>query len=101
MFGTVVSGIPDEPFEAVIEEARRKAGVETDSQLSAGDWKAVRQNLAKKAVKTELYDLKADPAESTDVAAKHPDVVKRLEAILKAQHTPSADFPLPGIDATR
>ena len=45
----------------------------------AGDWKAVRQNLAKKVVKTELYDLKADPNETTDVAAKHPDVVKRLE----------------------
>jgi arylsulfatase A len=64
----------------------------------AGDWKAVRQNLAKRVVKTELYNLKNDPSESTDVAAKHPDVVKRLEAVMKEQHTPVADFPLPGID---
>ncbi|MBM4040562.1 MAG: arylsulfatase [Planctomycetes bacterium] len=28
----------------------------------------------------ELYDLKADPGEKNDIAAQHPDVVKRLEA---------------------
>jgi arylsulfatase len=67
----------------------------------AGNWKAVRQNLAKGAVKTELYDLAADESETTDVAAKHPEVVARLEKLMKDQHTPSADFPLPGIDAKK
>jgi arylsulfatase len=28
----------------------------------------------------ELYDLKADPGEKNDIAAEHPEVVKRLEA---------------------
>ena len=65
----------------------------------AGDWKAVRQNLAKRVVKTELYNLTDDPNEATDVAAKHPDVVSRLEAVMKEQHAPSKDFPLPAIDA--
>jgi arylsulfatase len=64
----------------------------------AGNWKAVRQNLAKGIVKTELYDLAKDKSETTDVAAKHPDVVARLEKLMKEQHTPSADFPLPAID---
>jgi pyruvate,orthophosphate dikinase len=41
MFGTVVMGIPDEPFEAVIEEARKQASVETDTELSADDWQHV------------------------------------------------------------
>ena len=67
--------------------------------VTAGDWKAVRQNLAKRVVKTELYNLKDDPSETTDLAAKHPDVVKRLEAVMKEQHTPSLDFPLQTIDA--
>jgi arylsulfatase len=69
--------------------------------LIAGNWKAVRQNLAKGAVKTELYDLATDESETTDVAAKHPDVVARLERLMKDQHTPSADFPLPAIDAKK
>jgi arylsulfatase len=30
--------------------------------------------------KGELFDVKADPGETTDVAEKHPDVVKRLSA---------------------
>ncbi|MBW1724768.1 MAG: pyruvate, phosphate dikinase, partial [Deltaproteobacteria bacterium] len=41
MFGNVVMGAPDEVFEEVITEARAKAGVETDAELSADDWKAV------------------------------------------------------------
>jgi arylsulfatase A len=64
----------------------------------AGDWKAVRQNLSKGVVKTELYNLARDESEKDDVSAKHPDVLARLEKLMKDQHTPSADFPLPGID---
>ena len=63
-----------------------------------GDWKAVRQNLAKGVVKTELYDLSKDESEKDDVSAKHPDVLARLEKRMKDEHTPSADFPLPAID---
>ena len=31
----------------------------------------------------ELYDLVADPAETTDIAAKHPQIVKRMRADLE------------------
>ena len=41
MFGNVVMEAPDEAFEEVITEARTKAGVETDAELSADDWKNV------------------------------------------------------------
>jgi arylsulfatase len=66
--------------------------------VQAGEWKAVRQNLAQGQVKTELYHLKDDPSEASDVAGRHPEVVRRLEALLREHHTPSADFPLPAID---
>ena len=37
MFGSVVMGIPDEAFEAVISAARQKAGVDTDAELTAAN----------------------------------------------------------------
>ncbi len=41
MFGSVVMGVADEPFEEILTEARRHAGVETDSELGAEAWKGV------------------------------------------------------------
>ena len=32
----------------------------------------------------QLFDLQADPAETTNVVAAHPDVVKRLGALMKS-----------------
>jgi arylsulfatase A len=66
--------------------------------VRAGKWKAVRQNLSKGPSAWELFDLDADPSESKNVAAEHPDVLKRLEAIAKEQHRPSELFPLPLVD---
>ena len=42
----------------------------------------------------ELYDLKADPGETTNVLAEHPDVVAKIEAYLKTARTPSENWPL-------
>ncbi len=44
------------------------------------DWKGVRSGAG---APWELYDLKADPAESADVAAQHPDAVQRIEELVK------------------
>ncbi len=66
-----------------------------------GDWKGLRRNLNKGQIKTELYNLKEDVGEKQDVAGKHPNIVKQIETILKAEHTPSKLFPLKTIDAGR
>ena len=70
-----------------------------------GDWKGLRQNLkpgpaAKKApdLALRLFNLRDDPAETTDVAAKFPDVVKQMIDVMRAQHSNSAEFPLPALD---
>jgi arylsulfatase A-like enzyme len=67
--------------------------------VRAGGWKAVRQGLRKSpGAPVELYDLARDPGEKADVAAEHPDVVKRLAAVLREQHAVSATFPFPALD---
>ena len=49
-----------------------------------GEWKAVR---SKPAGSLELYNLKADIGEKNDVAADHPDLVAKLDGLLKAAHS--------------
>jgi pyruvate,orthophosphate dikinase len=45
MFGNVVMEVPDEAFEDVLTEARIKAGVETDAELSADEWKNISEKF--------------------------------------------------------
>lgn len=59
--------------------------------IRMGDWKAIRTRLG---AALELYDLGKDLAETTDVAARHPDVAARMETILKTARTESAVWPL-------
>lgn len=64
-----------------------------EQAVRLGDWKGVRHGLKRPL---ELYDLKTDLAEKTNVAAQHPDIVARIEAIMQAAHTDSAEFPIRG-----
>jgi arylsulfatase A len=63
-----------------------------------GDWKGLRRNLHRGNTRLELYNLAKDIGEQHDVAAQHPEIVKRIEAILRAQHQPSALFPMKAVD---
>ncbi|WP_205687016.1 arylsulfatase [Chitinophaga rhizosphaerae] len=58
--------------------------------IRMGKWKAVKTGL-KQDVKRpwELYDLDADPAEQHNVAAAHPDLIPRFDAIVKKEHRPA------------
>ncbi|MBS0196504.1 MAG: sulfatase-like hydrolase/transferase [Planctomycetes bacterium] len=64
-----------------------------------GAMKAVRVKMDKGPIKTELYDLSTDPAESKDLAAERPAAVTRAEALMRAEHRGSAEFPFKAIDA--
>ena len=54
------------------------------------DWKGIR--TFGKPLK--LYDLKTDLAERHDVAAEHPEVVRRIERILETSHSENEYWPL-------
>jgi len=41
MFGSVVLGVPDEPFEEIMEEVKAERGIKLDVELSAEDWQHI------------------------------------------------------------
>jgi arylsulfatase A len=79
-----------------------------------GDWKGIRQNMlpagegkAKKGkqpaatggnMHVQLYNLKADPHETKDVSAEHPEIVAQIEKLMRQQHIPNENFPFAAID---
>ncbi|MEZ6128086.1 MAG: arylsulfatase [Planctomycetaceae bacterium] len=77
---------------------REFAGYGGQQTIRVGNWKAVRQNLAKGNIQTELYNIADDISESMDVAADHPDVVSKLEKMMTKQHVPSDVFPIRALD---
>ncbi|HUU92276.1 MAG TPA: arylsulfatase [Phycisphaerae bacterium] len=55
-----------------------------------GHWKGVRNNVIRNPDSTlELYDLRTDIGETTNLADKHPDVVKQLDEFMKSALTES------------
>ena len=70
MFGSVVMGIPDEPFEEVLTEARARAGVETDTELTATDWKAVTERFKVIFRRHAAHNFPTDPYEQLKMATE-------------------------------
>jgi len=59
--------------------------------------KAIRRRIkSDKPSEIEVYDLAKDPAESRDIAAERPDLVRKAERAFREEHTPCEAFPLPG-----
>ena len=70
MFGSVVMNIPDEPFEEVLTEAREKAGVESDSDLTADDWKNVVAEFKAIYKQHTKQDFPTDPIQQLKLATE-------------------------------
>lgn len=56
-----------------------------------GDWKVVSLKWDEPL---ELYNLKEDMTESTDLAAQHPEIIEEFEMEMKEMRTPSPNWPL-------
>ena len=82
---------------------REFSGYGGQQAVWTGKWKGIRQKMLRKGknhdpLKIELYDLDSDPSESTDLAAKYPEVVERIRKLMAEQHVPSPHFPMKPID---
>ena len=61
--------------------------------MRQGDWKLVQYNVEKNPPGSfELYNLRNDPSEESDLAAKKPEVVAEMKRIFQREHTPSTVF---------
>jgi arylsulfatase A-like enzyme len=65
-------------FQGGIEESRTRL-----RSISDGRWKLVLE-LAPRGESAVLYDLRADPGETADVAARHPGRARALKRALAA-----------------
>jgi arylsulfatase A-like enzyme len=59
--------------------------------IRIGDWKAVR-NGPRRPI--ELYDLKSDLGETKNLAADRPEVVARVEALMKSARVDDPNWPM-------
>ena len=55
-----------------------------------GNWKGIRFGTREPL---EVYNLKSDPGESSDIANNHPDIVRKIEQIMDNSRTESRFFP--------
>ena len=64
-----------------------------------GDWKGLRVEAhGAPEAPLQLFDLKNDPNETTDLAASHPEIVARIDAFMAKSRTTS-DIPRWNFDA--
>ena len=54
-----------------------------------GKWKGIRKNIFKGNLKIELYNLDKDIKEHFDVSDQFPEIVKKIEEIMKKEHIPA------------
>lgn len=60
-----------------------------DQAVRMGKWKGIRLGQGNAI---ELYDLENDLGETTDIAADHPDIVKRIEAVMSEAFCPNPRY---------
>jgi pyruvate,orthophosphate dikinase len=70
MFGSVVLGIPDEPFEDYLEDYKKHKGVKSDTELDAEDWKKITEKFKQIVKEHKGFDFPQDPFEQLRLATE-------------------------------
>ena len=70
MFGNVVMGVDDDVFEEVLTAARNRAGVESDAELSAAQWKEITAEFKSLYRSHTHHHFPQDPYEQLKLATE-------------------------------
>lgn len=70
MFGTVVLGLDDEPFEEALDELKKKRGAKVDTDLTAEDWKQLTQTYKEIIRREKGFEFPQDPYEQLKLATE-------------------------------
>ena len=70
MFGSVVMGVADEPFEEVIAEQKKKSGVRNDGELNAADWMQIIERFKALVKAYKGIDFPQDPYRQLEMATR-------------------------------
>lgn len=89
---SALTGKPQQTHEYLYWEFHEQGGKQA---VRYGNWKGVRLNVSTESdAPIELYDLTSDPAEQHNIAAAHPDIVKKIASFMQQAHVPDANWPL-------
>ena len=70
MFGSVVMGVADEPFEEVIAEQKKKKGIKHDVELTAEDWQFIIERFKALVKAYKGIDFPQDPYKQLEMATR-------------------------------
>jgi pyruvate,orthophosphate dikinase len=70
MFGSVVLGIPDKPFEDALDELKKERGVASDTDLTADDWQELTETFKGIVKKYKGFDFPQDPYQQLRLATE-------------------------------
>jgi pyruvate,orthophosphate dikinase len=70
MFGAVVMGVPDEPFEQVIEDVKHERGVKLDIELTAEEWRRITERFKGLVKAYKGVDFPQDPFKQLELAIR-------------------------------
>jgi arylsulfatase A-like enzyme len=88
---SIVAAIRNQTQQTHEVLAWQLAAPQGSQAIRMGTWKAIRPAGS---AALQLFDLRADSAETTDVAAQHPDIVQQLESQFSSIN--SDQYRLPG-----
>lgn len=70
------------------EDSTIRGGIRKTA-IRQGNWKGVQKYRQGKKAPMELFDLSKDLGEESNIAANHPEIVKRLEGLMTEAHRPA------------